>query len=108
MTGAEAEELISKILKSEKHKIIELNWKTQTCEIDIVSKYKKAIYFTEVKYRTNLNQGNGFDYITKKKLKQMQISAELWCTLNSFDGSRYIQAASVSSYGEVVDIRLIY
>ena len=48
------------------HEIIERNWRTRYCEIDIVSKKDNALYFTEVKYRKNDNFGDGLAAITNK------------------------------------------
>lgn len=60
------------------HEIIERNWKTKYCEIDIVSFKHETLYFTEVKYRKTPNQGGGMAAITKKKLNQMQFAAKLY------------------------------
>lgn len=57
------------------HEILERNWKTKYCEIDIVSAKDTTIYFTEVKYRKQANQGGGMAAITKKKLNQMKFAA---------------------------------
>lgn len=60
------------------HKIIERNWKTKYCEIDIISKKENILYFTEVKYRKISDFGDGLAAITDKKLKQMKFSAKLY------------------------------
>lgn len=57
------------------HKIIDRNWKTKWCEIDIVSEKADILYFTEVKYRKN---GSGLDAITPAKQKQMHFAAEFY------------------------------
>lgn len=60
------------------HEILDRNWKTKFCEIDIVSRYKNIIYFTEVKYRRHLDQGGGLAAITPTKLRQMKFAAEFY------------------------------
>ncbi len=60
------------------HKIIERNWKTKYCEIDIISKKENILYFTEVKYRKKSDFGDGLAAITDKKLKQMKFSARFY------------------------------
>lgn len=35
------------------HEIIERNWRTRYCEVDIVSMKDDVLWFTEVKYRKN-------------------------------------------------------
>ena len=55
--------------------IMERNWKTKWCEIDIVAQKDKILYFVEVKYR---KADNGLDAITPKKYEQMRFAAELY------------------------------
>ncbi|RYX79063.1 hypothetical protein EON76_03565 [bacterium] len=51
--------------------MLERNWKTRYCEIDIVSSEPGTPYFTEVKYRKSADQGGGIAVIAKKKLNQI-------------------------------------
>jgi len=67
-------------LESLGHVIIERNWKTRWCEIDIVSQFAGTTYFVEVKYRKNATTGGGFAAITKAKLQQMNFAAEYYHT----------------------------
>lgn len=64
------------------HTIIERNWKTKYCEIDIVSQKGDTIYFTEVKHRKNDKGGDGLAAITSKKLNQMKFAARLYAHSN--------------------------
>jgi UPF0102 protein LBJ_1427 len=51
------------------HEIIERNWRTLYCEIDIVSMKDDVLWFTEIKYRKNDDFGGGWwvGVITAKK-----------------------------------------
>lgn len=60
------------------HTVIERNWKTRWCEIDIISERRGTVYFTEVKHRRNDKGGDGFAAITPRKLRQMKFAAELY------------------------------
>jgi uncharacterized protein (TIGR00252 family) len=102
--GREAEELVAEELQKRGHSIVDMNWRTRWCEIDIVSKDKKCVYFTEVKYRGSDGWGSGFDYITTKKLKQMRFAAEFWLSDNKWRGEAVLLAAEVDS-NAVIDIR---
>ena len=99
-TGHDAEKQAAEYLKSQGFQIKELNWKTRYCEIDIVAEKDGTIYFVEVKYRRTAKQGYGVDYITPKKLKQMQFAAEMW--VSNYDWSGDYQLAVVSIDGEEI------
>jgi uncharacterized protein (TIGR00252 family) len=105
--GKEAEERVAAYLSSKKHKILELNWRTRWCEVDIISKSKNCIYFTEVKFRSSNSWGEGIDYITSKKLKQMKFAAEFWIEENNWNGEAVMLAASVDKDFEI-EITEIY
>jgi len=80
--GDRAEETIAEYLEKNGHEILERNWKTKFCEIDIVSQKGDTIYFTEVKYRKNDKAGGGIAAITPKKLRQMKFAAEYFALRN--------------------------
>lgn len=76
--GDAGETKASQFLESNGHIIVDRNWKTKWCEIDIVSQFEDTTYFVEVKTRKNANAGDGFDAVTKRKLKQMAFAAEFY------------------------------
>lgn len=101
--GDRAESAVADYLTSIGHVILARNWKTRMCEIDIVSQFNDIIYFTEVKYRKNANQGDGFAAITDQKLRQMKFAAEYYALKNKLDQSNmFLAGADVSG----VDFRL--
>ncbi|MFA5003914.1 MAG: YraN family protein [Candidatus Saccharimonadales bacterium] len=101
--GHEAEKVAADYLKRQGYKIIELNWRRPRAEIDIVARKKhEAVIFIEVKYRQNDQQGGGLDYITPKKLAQMQFAAELWCGEHRYDGDYALGALEMSGDDFVV------
>ncbi len=95
--GKTAEKAVSEVLTKRGHKILDLNWRTKSCEIDIVSHYKKTVYFTEVKYRSSSTWGDGFEYITKKKLDQMKYAVKMWVASNNWERDVLLQAAAVNA-----------
>jgi len=99
--GREAEDLVAELLAKKKHKVIVKNWRTRRCEIDIVSIRKKVVYFTEVKYRSSSNWGEGMQYVTAIKLKQMRFAAEIWMHENNWSGDALMMVASVDGEGTV-------
>lgn len=96
-----AEAAAAEYLKSLGYQIIEQNWRTKYCEIDIVAKQRQTVYFVEVKYRQTDTHGHGFDYITDKKMEQMRFAAELWVSENEWNGD-YALAAIEASGGDYV------
>lgn len=95
-SGHHAEQVAADYLKTHGYEILELNWRTRYCEIDIIAKRKKTMHFFEVKYRKTGDQGSGLEYITSKKLKQMQFAAELWVTEHGWNGEYVLSAIEVS------------
>jgi ribonuclease HII len=85
--GDFAEDTAASYLKSQGHKILERNWKTKYCEIDIVSKYRQTIYFNEIKYRGSPNQGGGLSAINSDKLRQMRFAAQYYVLVKNIDNT---------------------
>lgn len=105
--GDLAEIVATKYLKKLGHKIIDRNWKTKYCEIDIVSKLSDVIYFTEVKYREKSDQGGGLAVINNKKLRQMKFAAEYYVLSNNLpDINMRLAAISMSSQPPIVELFL--
>lgn len=77
--GHTAEEYVDKFLQKQGYKIIELNWKTKYCEIDIIAQNKKIIYFIEVRYRQSDSQGSGLEYITEKNSIECVLRPKFGC-----------------------------
>jgi ribonuclease HII len=80
--GDSGEQAAESYLIEHGHTVLERNWKTRYCEIDIVSQKDDTVYFTEVKYRRNALQGGGLGAITPQKLKKMKFAAEFYTTVN--------------------------
>lgn len=93
--GHDAEKRAADYLKKQKFKILNLNWKTRYCEIDIVAEKKKVIWFVEVKFRKNDNQGYGYEYVTSKKSQQMHFAAEMWVQNESWSGDYRLAVVSI-------------
>ena len=95
-TGRKAEAAGVQFLKKQGYEIVEQNWRTRQCEIDVVARKDGTMYFVEVKYRQNVNQGSGLEYITPKKLQQMHFAAETWTHEHEWSGDYQLAAIEVS------------
>jgi uncharacterized protein (TIGR00252 family) len=96
--GRQAEAAAAEYLKARGHEIIQQNYRTRYCEIDIVTAKSGIIYFVEVKYRRNDSQGSGLEYITQRKLEQMQLAVEYW--LSHHDGDKEYRLSALELSGE--------
>lgn len=94
--GLKAEAAVADLLSQEGFDVIDRNWKTRVCEIDIVAQKDRTIYFVEVKFRSSDFQGDGFEYITPQKLHKMTFAAEIWRQTCKWDGDYRLMAAAVS------------
>lgn len=97
--GRIAEAAAVAYLVSLKYVILQQNYRTRYCEIDIVAKYNQVIHFVEVKYRQSDQQGGGLDYLTPVKLKQMTFAAEMWLADNDWNGDYTLAAIEISGAG---------
>ncbi len=85
------------------HTIIERNWKTKYCEIDIISQKEGTVYFTEVKHRKNDKAGDGLAAITPKKLRQMEFAMKLYVHNNGITNTD-LQLMAIATVGSVPNI----
>lgn len=103
--GDEAEKVATNHLIRLGHKIMQRNWKTKYCEIDIVSRKDDVVYFTEVKYRRQPNQGGGLEAITAKKLNQMRFAAKLFAhTYKIVDTQLVVSAVALTGSPPMVEL----
>lgn len=98
--GSLAEAEVAEKLKKGGYKVLDRNWKTKVCEIDIVAQKDKVIYFVEVKFRSSSAQGTGLEYIGPQKLRRLQFAAEVWVQSHNYDGDYQLLAAEVGFDGQ--------
>jgi len=94
--GLRAEAAVAELLGQHGYEVIDRNWKTRVCEIDLVAQKDEVVYFIEVKYRRQAAQGDGFDYIGPQKLHRMDFAAGVWCQNLNWAGDYRLMAAAVS------------
>lgn len=93
--GRRAETSAANYLVRLGYTIIDRNWRTRWCEIDIIAEKAGVFYFVEVKYRRTTAQGSGLDYITNQKLGQMHFAAEFWLARHGGDADYRLSAVEV-------------
>ncbi len=105
--GNRGEQAVADWLAAEGHEIIARNWRTRWCEIDIVSKKGKTLYFTEVKYRKNAKYGDGLAAITSKKQQQIRFAAELFLTKHHRYARYSVQLLAVDVSGDPASVKQV-
>lgn len=96
LSGRQAEAAAASFLKTKSYRIVEQNWRTKWCEIDIVAEKNDVVYFIEVKHRRKAEQGDGLAAITSTKLKQMRFAAELWRKQHSHAGDARLSVVATA------------
>lgn len=94
--GRKAEAAAAAFLVRKGCTIIAQNWRTRRCEIDIIAERDGIVYICEVKYRSTIHQGSGIEYITPKKLRQMQFAAQSWVYMFGWNGPHQLCAIEVA------------
>lgn len=100
--GEAAEVFASEYLISEGFEIIERNWKTKWCEIDIVALKDGVLHFVEVKYRKNDRAGDGLAAITAAKHRQMTFAARMWLHAHQQFPHKGVQLSAMSLSGQPI------
>ena len=94
--GNASEQLAVKWLESEGHRILERNWRTKYCEVDIISQKNDELYFIEVKHRRNSQSGDGLAAITRQKETQMRRAAQLYLVRESLQAPVHLMVIATS------------
>ena len=76
--GVAGENIAVKFLEKKGYKIIERNFRKNYTEIDIIATYRNSLIFIEVKTRTSLEFGTGFEAISPWKIKSLMKTGHLY------------------------------
>ena len=95
-TGHKAEMAAKVYLEMRGYRILEQNWRRPAYEIDIIASKDGRIYFVEVKYRYDDQQGGGLEAITKSKLQHMIRAARAWTEESKWPGEYCLAAIEIA------------
>lgn len=104
-SGHYAEKVAVEHLRNLCYKVLDVNWKAKSAEIDIVAQKDDRLVFFEVKHRKSGWQGSGLDYITPAKFNQMQFAAQLWVHTHGYKGEYSLGAIELT--GENYEVTAI-
>lgn len=81
--GRRGEKIARRYLKLRLYKILEMNYRRSTGEIDIIAKKGSYVVFVEVKYRKNADKGLPREAVTAFKQRQIKRTAEMYIAENN-------------------------
>lgn len=84
-TGREGEILAADFLKKIGHEILEYNWRHEKSEVDIISKYKNFIVFTEVKTRRGYPVPEAYETLNENKVAHYADASEAYLEWKNLD-----------------------
>ncbi|MBW4061596.1 YraN family protein [Candidatus Saccharibacteria bacterium] len=93
--GQQAVTLAARFLESRDLEIIERNWRTRYCELDLIASGGEVVHFVAVKYRSDPGYGGGLDSITAAKQTRLTRAALAWCHQHHYSGAYQIDVISV-------------
>lgn len=105
--GQLAETAAAKYLKKQGYKIIERNWRTRWCEVDIVAEKDDEVHLVEVKYRSRADFGGGIAAINHEKVDRLRRAAGAWSADHSYDGTVHIDVVIVTGDSSDWQIELL-
>lgn len=100
--GNDGENAACDFLLRRGYEIVDRNWKTKICEIDIVARRHDTYYFVEVKHRSGKTTGGGLTAITPTKLKRMTFAARMYAQFNRLDAP--LRLAAIATTGAPAEI----
>lgn len=83
--GKIGEDLALDYLKSHGYFVLENNFTSKFGEIDIIAEKDLSLYFIEVKTRSNLNYGEPFEAIDKRKIYHIRKAAQYYLLKNNYN-----------------------
>lgn len=100
--GTSHERLAASYLEDEGLYIVEQNWRTRWCEVDIVARdEEEVIHIVEVRYRKSDGSGDSIDSITPAKQRQLVHAAKRWMMLRG--APQGIQIDVIGITGETIE-----
>lgn len=108
--GGNAESMAADFLERKGFKILQRNWKTRCCEIDLVAqkcwrqglKNICRVHVVEVKYRKSNSFGLPEEYVTPSKQRQLIRAAEHWSHEQNWKGPIQIDVIGIDGYAGTV------
>jgi len=83
--GVKGEILALEFLEKKEYSILEINWRFEKTEVDIIAKDRNTLVIVEVKTRTSNAFGQPEESVGKSKQELLSIAAEEYLERNNLD-----------------------
>ena len=93
--GKKGEELAAVYLQEKGYQILKRNYMIGHSDIDILAKNNEFLVFIEVRTKSNGTRGMPEDTLTKKKLRRMKNTAELYVAFIDYEGLARLDAVCI-------------
>ncbi len=103
-TGIAAEAAAARYLQRRGHEVLERNWRTRFCEIDLITRSPAGIHIVEVKYRAGRGSGSAAEYVTQEKRLRVARGAESWAVETGYDGPLQLDVIAVDGPADAATI----
>ncbi|MDA3938764.1 MAG: YraN family protein [Spirochaetia bacterium] len=93
--GKKGENIAVDFLEKSGYQILKTNYMIGHSDIDILARQNEYLVFVEVRTKSKDDNGMPEDSLTKKKLRRMRNTAELYIAFNHYDGLARLDAVCI-------------
>ncbi len=93
--GQKGEKIALNYLVEKEYEILDTNCRIGHSDIDILARDGKYLAFVEVRTKSKADAGMPEDTLTKKKLRRMKNTAELYIAFNHYSGLARLDAVCI-------------
>lgn len=100
--GGEKELIAAEYLRNNGYKILQMNFRCKTGEIDIVALDGDTLVFCEVKYRTRENYGHPLEAVTSRKQQKIIQTTRYYILINNISDEQRIRFDVIGILGDKI------
>ena len=93
--GRKGEEIAAEFLEESGYQILKRNYMIGHSDIDILAQKNNSLVFIEVRTKSKDDRGMPEETLTKKKLRRMKNTAEMYIAFNKYEGLARLDAVCI-------------
>jgi putative endonuclease len=105
--GAKGESMAVQFLMSKNYQILEINWRWQKSEVDIIAQFNNTLVFVEVKTRSSDTFIKPEEAVHDKKQQLLIEAAEAYCEANNIEMELRFDVIAIIHQGNKTTIKHI-